>query len=42
VQVEVPASPTLPPTPAGTLSLDFVFKSKPASKRKFTPRQLTR
>lgn len=42
VQVEVPGPASTPPTPAGTLSLDFVFKNKRASKRKFTPRQLTR
>jgi hypothetical protein len=42
VQVEVPGPTSTPPTPAGTLSLDFVFKNKRATKRKFTPRQLTR
>ncbi|HEY7266483.1 MAG TPA: hypothetical protein VH501_02205 [Solirubrobacterales bacterium] len=29
-------------TPPGTLSLDFAFKNKRTSKRKFTPRQLRR
>jgi hypothetical protein len=42
VQVEVPGPASTPATPAGTLSLDFVFKNKRATKRKFTPRQLTR
>jgi hypothetical protein len=42
VQVEVPGPMSTPPTPAGTLTLDFVFKNKRGSKRKFTPRQLTR
>ena len=42
VQVPIPASASTPPTPSGTLSLDFVFKNKRSSKRKFTPRQLTR
>jgi hypothetical protein len=42
VHVEVPAHSTTPPTPPGTLTLDFVFKNKRASKHKFTPRQLTR
>ena len=42
VQVAVPGPASTPPTPAGTLSLDFVFKNKRATKRKFTPRQLTR
>src|SRR6476646_9125992 len=42
VQVEVPGPTSTPPTPAGTLALDFVFKSEPASSRKFTPRELIR
>ena len=43
VRVEMPASPqTTPPTPAGLLTLDFVFKNTRGNKKKFTPRQLTR
>jgi hypothetical protein len=42
VRVEIPGPTTTPPTPAGTMTLDFLFKNKPSSKRKFTPRQLTR
>ncbi len=43
VQVDLPASPqTTPPTPGGTLTLDFVFKNTRGNKKKFTPRQLTR
>ena len=42
VQVEVSESGHIPPTPPGTLTLDFVFKNKRGSKHKFTPRQLTR
>jgi hypothetical protein len=42
VQVPIPGPNTTPPTAAGTLTLDFVFKNKRSSKRKFTPRQLTR
>jgi len=42
VQVPIPGSASNPPTPPGTLSLDFVFKNKRADKRRFTPRQLTR
>jgi hypothetical protein len=42
VQVQIPGPTTTPPTQAGTLSFDLVFKNKPTSKRKFTPRQLTR
>jgi hypothetical protein len=42
VQVPIPASASTPPAPAGTLSLDFVFKNKRADKRRLTPRQLTR
>jgi hypothetical protein len=42
VQVPIPGSATNPPSPPGTLTLDFVFKNKRTSKRKFTPRQLTR
>jgi hypothetical protein len=42
VQVPIPGPSTAPPTPAGTLTLDFVFKNKRTTKRKFTPRQLTR
>jgi hypothetical protein len=42
VRVPIPAPTTTPPTLAGTLALDFVFKNKRTSKRKFTPRQLTR
>jgi hypothetical protein len=42
VQVPIPASASTPPAPTGTLSLDFVFKNKRTTKRKFTPRQLTR
>ena len=43
VRVEMGAMPqTMPPTPPGTLTLDFVFKNKRGSKNKFTPRQLTR
>jgi hypothetical protein len=40
VRVPISASATTPPT--GTMALDFVFKNKRSSKRKFTPRQLTR
>jgi hypothetical protein len=40
-QVQVPISGSAP-TPPGTLSLDFVFKNRRTSKRKFTPRMLTR
>src|SRR5436190_23554454 len=42
VRIEIPGPASTPPTPAGTLTLDFVFKNKRADKRKFTPRQLTR
>jgi hypothetical protein len=42
VRVPISGSATTPPTPPGTLSLDFVFKNSRANKRKFTPRQLTR
>ena len=42
VQVEIGTSPTMPPTPPGTLTLRFVLKNKPGTKNKFTPRQLTR
>jgi hypothetical protein len=42
VRVPIPGPGTTPPTPPGTLTLDVVFKNKPSSKRKFTPRQLTR
>jgi hypothetical protein len=42
LQVEIGSSPTTPPTAAGTLTLDFVFKNKRGDKRRFTPRQLTR
>jgi hypothetical protein len=42
VQVPIPASATTPPTAAGTLTLDFVFKNKRSNQRKFTPRVLTR
>jgi hypothetical protein len=41
-QVQVPIQDTIPPTQVGTLTLDFPFKNKARSKRKFTPRQLTR
>jgi hypothetical protein len=34
--------PFMSTEPGGTLTLDFVFKNKRTSKRKFTPRQLTR
>jgi hypothetical protein len=40
VQVPISSPTTTPPTPAGTLTLRFVFKNKPRSKHKFTPRQL--
>jgi len=40
VQVEITAGSA--PSPSGTLTLQFVFKNKPATKHKFTPRQLTR
>jgi hypothetical protein len=40
VQVEINSSAHTPPTPAGTLTLRFVFKNKPRTKHKFTPRQL--
>ncbi len=42
VQVQVPAQPQNPSQKAGTLTLDLVFKNKRGSKRKFTPRLLTR
>jgi hypothetical protein len=42
VQVQLPGPFMEPNTPGGTLTLDFVFKNKRTSKRKFTPRQLTR
>jgi hypothetical protein len=42
VQVEINSSAHTPPTPAGTLTLRFVFKNKPRTKHKFTPRQLVR
>jgi hypothetical protein len=42
VRVPIDASPTSPPTPPGTLTLRFVFKNKPRTKNKFTPRQLIR
>jgi hypothetical protein len=42
VHVEVPGPTSMPPTPPGTLTLDFVFKNKLGSEHKFTPRQLTR
>lgn len=42
VRVEISPPTTTPPTPAGTLTLDFIFKNKRATKRKFTPRLLTR
>jgi hypothetical protein len=40
VQVEISSPAQTPPTPAGTLTLRFVFKNKRENKRKFTPRQL--
>jgi hypothetical protein len=40
VQVPISSPTTTPPTPAGTLTLRFVFKNRPQTKRKFTPRQL--
>jgi hypothetical protein len=40
-QVQVPIGNSTA-TPPGTLTLDFVFKNKRATKRKFTPRRLTR
>jgi hypothetical protein len=42
VRIPIPASATTPPTPPGTLTLDFLFKNKRADKRRFTPRLLTR
>ena len=42
VQVEIGSSATTPPTPPGTLTLEFVFKKKRESKHKFTPRRLIR
>ena len=42
VQVELNSSAQTPPTPAGTLTLRFVFKNKRSAKHKFTPRQLIR
>lgn len=43
VRVEIGSSPgTTPATPPGTLALRFVFRNKPQTKNKFTPRQLTR
>jgi hypothetical protein len=41
VQFAIPG-PFMSSEPGGTLSLDFAFKNKRTSKRKFTPRQLTR
>jgi hypothetical protein len=40
-QVRVPIDNSTA-TPPGTMTLDFVFKNKRTTKRKFTPRQLTR
>ena len=42
VQVPITRPGTTPPTPTGTLTLDFVFKNKRSDKKKFTPRQLVR
>jgi hypothetical protein len=42
VRVEVPAPTQNPSQQAGTMTLDIVFKNKRGSKRKFTPRLLTR
>jgi hypothetical protein len=42
VRVEIPSSPTAPPTPPGTLTLRFVFKNKAGTPSRFTPRQLVR
>jgi hypothetical protein len=42
VQVPIPGPASAPAISPGTLTLDFTFKNKPSSKRKFTPRQLTR
>ncbi len=41
-QVRVPVSASATTPPEGTMALDFAFKNKRTSKRKFTPRQLTR
>src|SRR5689334_8800223 len=40
-QVKVPIGNSSA-TPPGTMTLDFVFKNRGSTKRKFTPRQLTR
>ncbi len=40
VQVPIGSAPSTPSIPAGTLTLRFVFKNRPQTKRKFTPRQL--
>ena len=42
VQVPIGGSPLDPSMTTGTMTLDFVFKNKRGSKRKFTPRQLNR
>ena len=42
VQVEVTQAGFTPPPVPGKLTLDFTFKNKRGSKKKFTPRQLTR
>jgi hypothetical protein len=42
VQVEIGSVAHTPATPAGTLTLQFVFKNRREAKRKFTPRRLIR
>jgi hypothetical protein len=42
VRVPITRTGTTPPTPTGTLTLDFVFKNTRGDKKRFTPRQLTR
>ena len=42
VKVPIPGPNRPPSTTPGTMTLDFAFKNKRSSNRKFTPRQLTR
>jgi len=42
VQAPITSGATTGQMPVGTLTLRFVFKNKPATKRKFTPRRLIR
>jgi len=42
VQIPITSPASTPSVPTGTLTLQFIFKNKRATKHKFTPRQLTR